>query len=176
MQLLDTSIIILYFLIKRKSAFRTHAKPPSMPLSIRLILIFYGFRLATLILSSSAGKLEDSLFGFDLPSLAAVSYTVFLLILLTYVLMGLMYLRETVRRVVIGFECFQLLDLFFTYPVLRTMLIEGAKRTGSEHLGSEMFILTVLFVVNVVLSGLIIWFLIKRKQAFIKPSAPPQQT
>ena len=149
-------------------------KPPSpRPLSIKVISTFligwgiYSFirypYYAEVVHISDTQREWVTLFQVGSLSLLLISLG-----------LGLWHLREFARRAAIGFACMVALYRFAeTFsPETRTMLAEMARRMEVNDASIITIVLVFYPLFTLLIWGPIIWFLIKRKSAFVKPTAP----
>ncbi len=154
-------------------------KPPSRtPLSIKIIstLYLWGSLAELRGLSHSA-----IVFGFIVSGTPAFSKHLLSALLLLGLAIGLWRLHEATRRISIFYECYNLLETWILMPLLvskgssSTFLLKDiiakdmprlARNPAAEKL---IIILSAVFGFAMsIITLVIIWFLIKRKSAFVK--------
>ena len=141
-------------------------KPPSpRPLGIKLIVFLYYFTTATCLASLG----NDFLFNL---------FEGLMFLVLGF---GLWHLGELSRRVTIGFELFNIAHTIFAWleclnPSQASIEFfrQSLSIKSSADLAPMLKIYLVLLTSLIFMKCLIIWFLIKRKSAFVKPTAPTQ--
>lgn len=141
-------------------------KPSSLrPLSVKVIVWWY---LLSVLLKIPNLQGEIAVFNVHLSGSATIFFGVFLMVLFAWLAFGLWHLQELARRVAIGFESYELLNLAlsFTHPVTRALAIDFIRQQQSPEAIGEICALFGRIVIAIA----VIWFLIKRKTAFVKPT------
>lgn len=153
-------------------------KPPSpRPLSVKVLSIgyFVGAVAGVGRVISVIQYGDIFIFGFLLPPNLLRLHDLPLILLGFYLGIGLWRLKEMARRIAIGYTCFGLLDRIVA---VANLSYEHMVMKESLPQGLYSFVVTGMFfgsyAAEVAILGIILYFLIKRKSAFVKPSAPPQ--
>ncbi len=145
-------------------------KPPSLrPLSIKVIVAWEMLTGLAMGLALIGGRQPVIIFGFRTVGWTAVASGLLLLALQFYVAVGLWRLSELARRIAIGYFTYGFVNLTISH-------LTGQSTSGSslrqEGAGPIWWCLTL--ALTGVACGLPIWFLIKRKAVFGKPTISPQ--
>ena len=154
-------------------------KPPSpRPLSIKVIsgVYLFGSVAAFLSLHHTA-----SLFGLVISGRTAFLQNRILALLLLGLAIGLWRLHETARRISILYECYNLLETWVLMPlffnpqssssVIRDFIVKDLPQGASGNPTSMRLVLMIGAVCGFamcIITPTIIWFLVKRKSAFVK--------
>ncbi len=154
-------------------------KPPSpRPLSIKIIALIYVFGALG---EFGALKSDSILLGFLVSGTIALVWHLVLGVLLVILAIGLWRLLEPVRRAAIGYELYNLLSfasmgIFNRESTIETQIQELFSQLGATTAGEKTLVMvafgiggTLMFLITV---G-ILWFLVKRKSAFVKPATSP---
>ena len=167
----------------------TNPPPASRPLSIKIISIIYlvmpiAYFLSVLLhLFPTFPSPRVTVFGFlSLSGASALCAGILQALVYLYLSVGLWGLQNNIRRLAIGYECYHLLNawmgagLAFVIPSLRDAFTQSLEQKGITNPSSTEVVLDSLLALVVVsiFSGTILWFLFKRKSAFVKPTTPTQ--
>ena len=138
-----------------------------VPLSIKLVTIHYCLKAISVL---THPPFRHVVLGFLITGPVAAFTNICFFLLWFYLSFGLGRLWEMARRMAIGYECYSLLDLFFYRfsPSFQFLITERASRSRLDY-STVMLIGHIGLFIYGVLTCLIIWFLVKRKSAFVKP-------
>jgi len=146
-------------------------KPPSpRPLSIKVISGYF-LLLCILEIPLDIGDLYTaSPLVFDIHGLAALTINAFEVIILLYLGFSIWYLSNAARLIAICYSVYMALDslIFFSKTYIRIPFMDPSP--SSTLAGFVVLLITAFYLI---MSVACIWFLIKRKSAFVKPA--PQQ-
>ena len=149
-------------------------KPPSpRPLSIKVITSWYLLLILTKIAIWQDWQGDIAIFNFYFSGYLAILVNVSLIVLWAWIVIGLWGLWDIARRVAIGFGVYELINIIaaFVHPVTRLLAIahiRGQNLAAPNEVSPEMVGNILALLVRIISAGVMIWFLIKRKSAFVK--------
>ncbi len=153
----------------------TKPKPSPRPLSIKVITIDYLYRFVFQIFTLPISK---AVFGFVLSGTPTLCANIFLSLLYLYFSLALWRLNDRTRRFAIGYECYNILNGWaaLANPSQRFAIEKVWNQQGLtlSSTTASTFVFVFLAVTIPIIPCVIIWFLIKRKAAFVKPTTPAQ--
>ena len=143
--------------------------PSPRPLSIKIIAITYIVGSLASIFSPQSPVV---FFGIYTSGWLALCQNLLYGLVGFYVGFGLWRLREIARRVSIGWTLWGLpnMVLALVIPSTRVKLAEEMGSQGVFDPSATILIAIVSYIGMSILLGIQLWFLIKRKQAFVKPA------
>jgi hypothetical protein len=160
--------------------------PLPRPLSVKVIATTYlfsalGLLIVPLIVEQLFDMSHDVLvLGFRISGSMATAYSLVIPALYLFLSIGLWCLLKIARRIAIGFELYGLLNqwMISLSPSSRSYFMDQLSQQlapgSSVGLGAlEIPVFLISNLPSTVLAGIIIWCLIKRKAAFVKPAATP---
>ena len=154
------------------------SKPPSpRPLSITLIALLFGF--TGLQFFGKVGAKTFDILWFTLPEGVVPLFAFTMVALCFYAAIGLWYLKESARRLGIAISSFLLLrQIYFDLMIDWSSKIKESAVIVENAAGQEVaapLAMAMLFLASISFympDILVIFFLIKRKSAFVRPTPP----
>ena len=154
-------------------------KPPSpRPLSIKVIAIWY------MLVSLPAFfflQTSNSFFGLLLTGTSVIPYNLCMALLYLVAGIGLWKLWEPARRTAIYLQCYYALNIWLAYanPSYRDFMAQNIIARSPNIPQSSIvsflpFFIAFAGLLKTARTGIVLWFLIKRKSAFVKATTPTQ--
>jgi hypothetical protein len=138
-------------------------KKESMPFTLTMIGVFYGFMAFISVMGASE---QYILFSVVLPPFFSKLVTVFETTVLIYITIGIFKKRTIARKVLIGYNAFAIADILFTLTFVdKEKLLELLKETNAviDYANINLIFCLILFI--------ILRFVRTNKQFFVNKSA-----
>ena len=145
-------------------------KPPSpRPLSIKVIASIY---LLGVLAGLTSRRKKHLVFGILVEGHDLMIYHLIVSLLLLFLGTGLWQLRERARREAMIFQGLALIDTSLNYFSNVGRILQWATQNSADP-SFALVRLSLGGLRNLALHGLMLWFLMKRKSAFVKPAKSP---